>query len=257
MSRTVDNFHVLSEILNWNFVKRCIYHVQIIVRKKDGVLNAIGNNDGRTIKSYMFESKEDFLQKREEIMALCQLFNARAYICPSPKPVFSCLENLGHNTLNKMRESYKTNNHINLHAIPDSAIAITEPLAADKKRVIDIDTMDEEKVWKVVKYIRSHHTQTQKEKKFNRDTEKYGLDGRISEDPIFAVLPTPNGYHILCKRFDTRELDDFSKENDIDLTYEGLNVTSNNAFTILYYCNPEDAVVKFDGKVVDFKQIDK
>lgn len=256
MSRTVDNFGALAEILNWNFVKRCIYHVQIIVRKKDGVHDAVGNNDGRTIKSYMFESEADFIAKREEIVALCQLFNARAYICPSPKPVFACLENVGHLTLTKMRESYKTNNHINLHAIPDSAIAITEPLAADKKRIIDVDTLDEEKVNKVVEYINTHHIPRKREKKFDRDAKKYGLDRKSALSPIYCVLPTPNGYHILCKRFDTREFEQFAKDNDIELTYEELNVTSNNGFTVLYYCNPADAVIKFDDKPIEFKQID-
>lgn len=232
--RTVDNFELFANTLRWDFVKRSVYHVQIVVRKKDGHPDAHGNNDGRTIRTYMFETKESLLNKESEIKTLCKVFNARAYICPSAKNVYRCMESTAHELITKMGESARTDNHINLHAIIDSGIAKTEAMSVERKKILDVDTLDENKVNILVDWIKAHD------------------NGKRKGGPIYAVVPTPGGYHILTSRFDTRGLDEFIAENDIPVTMAKESETEIE-FSILYYCALEDNEYPV---YTDFKQND-
>ena len=56
-----------------------MYFVQILIRGKDGH-NVNGSNKNRLIKFYTIKSIEDFKNKKEDIVKLCNIFNARAYM---------------------------------------------------------------------------------------------------------------------------------------------------------------------------------
>ena len=75
----VNNFDKLASILD--FDGKCVYIVWLVLRNKDGNTKAKGNNKNRTIKSYYFQDKEHFLQRKEEIIELCKIFNCPAYLC--------------------------------------------------------------------------------------------------------------------------------------------------------------------------------
>ena len=53
------------------------YFIQIIQRKKE--IPELGSNN-RVIRSYMIDSVEKFDKCRDEIISMCEHFNARAYI---------------------------------------------------------------------------------------------------------------------------------------------------------------------------------
>ena len=76
----VDNFELLKYQINT--FPGCFYHLQIIKRNKDHA-SMRGNN--RTIKQYYVEDADYLLKHREEIISLCEMFGARAYINLSPK----------------------------------------------------------------------------------------------------------------------------------------------------------------------------
>lgn len=86
MSRSVDNFSLLKDLYEEHPKAECQDHFlfgQIMARKKDGAKYVKSNN--RIIKDVVFRTPEDFYDKKDEIIELCKLFNARAYVNPNPR----------------------------------------------------------------------------------------------------------------------------------------------------------------------------
>src|SRR5690606_18040190 len=76
----VDNFDQIANLLSFES-EDDFYHLQILMRKKDlPDHKKAKNNNARCIKTYYIKNKEYFLEKREEIISLCHMFTARAYI---------------------------------------------------------------------------------------------------------------------------------------------------------------------------------
>lgn len=73
----VDNFEYLANLFDGLVDKDDFYFVQIIQRKKDGVELPSYTSGARTIRSFYFFTKEEFLRQESYIKDLCN--NARAY----------------------------------------------------------------------------------------------------------------------------------------------------------------------------------
>ena len=70
-----DNFEHIRSLLK--FESDYFYFIQIIQRKKENP--EVGSNN-RIIRSYNISSLEKFDKNKDEIIKLCEMFNARAYI---------------------------------------------------------------------------------------------------------------------------------------------------------------------------------
>lgn len=71
----VNNFDKIKNLLK--FDGKSIYLVWLVLRNKDGNTSAKGNNRNRTIKSYYFQDMDHFLEREQEIIDICRVFNCR------------------------------------------------------------------------------------------------------------------------------------------------------------------------------------
>ena len=82
----VDNFEVFKKIIN-PLNDDEFYFVQILIRGKDGHTEQgiNGNNKNRLIKFYTIKSADHLAKVEEEIKAICNAVNGRAYIHPTKR----------------------------------------------------------------------------------------------------------------------------------------------------------------------------
>ena len=78
----VNNFEQIKGLINTTDNNE-FYMVQILYRGKDGASKFFNleskRNKSRVIKTYFVSSADYLEKKKEEIIALCDIFNARAY----------------------------------------------------------------------------------------------------------------------------------------------------------------------------------
>ena len=79
-STIVNNFEYLSKYFDVLKSTEDFYYVQVIQRKKDG-----HRKSERIIKNFYIYTKEDFLNKKDFIIDLCEKYNARAYFWINPR----------------------------------------------------------------------------------------------------------------------------------------------------------------------------
>lgn len=195
----IDNFELIKPLLT--FLNDDIYyHLQIIQRKKD--CQEIGSNS-RVIKSY-FVCKIESLEKiKQEVINLCKLFNARAYINLTPKSLKKTTllqikylsERLYMNDLKKIWKSWNS--------------CAGEIKGEENRWVIDIDGPTNGEISEFIEYQCEPIV-----KNFN---------GYVISK-IIEYIPTKNGYHIITTPFNLQQF----KEK-----YPDIDVHKNNP-TLLY-----------------------
>lgn len=180
----VNNFDIITPQLNFAPNNRSIVLVWLVSRKKDGSTKVKGSNRVRTIKSYHFQSMEHFLEKKDEIITICQTFHCRAYICINPKPLLKTLFTLQEIVMDTIKGTLDNTVPVSLKGVLDSAIMKTS-VKNDKLWVIDIDSKDEELVQKITKIV---------------NNSRSGFSPNI-----ICQVPTVNGIHLITHPFDIRD----------------------------------------------------
>jgi len=71
-----DNFHIIIQLLNFDS-EDDFYFLQILQRKKENEM--LGSNS-HVVKNYYIKSVEQLEKNKNEIVQLCEIFNARAMI---------------------------------------------------------------------------------------------------------------------------------------------------------------------------------
>ena len=71
----VDNFEYLASLFDGLVDKNDFYFVQIIQRKKDGVELPSYTSGARTIRSFYFFTKEEFLKQESYIVIMLELIS--------------------------------------------------------------------------------------------------------------------------------------------------------------------------------------
>ena len=197
----VDNFDKIRPMLN--FDKKFVYLVWLVKRNKDGNTKAKGNNKNRTIKSYFFQDIDHFDSRKEEIIALCKLFNCRAYICVNRKPVFNVLLEMSNNINERLRQVVN-DNFTGFNGIVDSAIMKTGS-DGNKLWVVDVDTKDEKYIDEIKQIVNS---------------------SRSGFSPVVVdEVPTAHGLHLITHPFDLSNLtlEPEIKKEGLTLLYAYLN----------------------------------
>ena len=82
----VDNFNIFKKIIN-PLNEDEFYFIQILIRGKDGHTESSinGSNKNRLIKFYTNKSAEHLEKVENEIKAICNAVNGRAYIHPTKR----------------------------------------------------------------------------------------------------------------------------------------------------------------------------
>lgn len=195
----IDNLNTIKPLLNFE-KQGDFYFLLILKRKKDQPEGERDNHQSvRTIKTYCIESIEHLERRYEEIIQLCEMFKARAYIHVQKQNHFDVSLNMMVTLAQRIQ-----NGNTNQKGLFDSVVGQIK--TQEKRWIVDIDTKDEKFLLKVSLFI----------------------DGiRPEGDKIEAIISTKNGWHLITKRFDTKTFGDKFPEIDVQKKNP----------TLLYYPN--------------------
>jgi hypothetical protein len=173
----IDNFEQIRSMLK--FEDDYFYFIQIIQRKKENPELCSSN---RVIRSYNISNLEKFDKDKDEIITLCETFNARAYIHLNRRKWSKiALECLRHNVELVANEQY--------YGIKSSFETIIgrnncEPRES-KTWIIDIDMNDYNVLNKIGTILNNIKP--------------------IEEDKWIETIPTKNGFHMITRPFNRAE----------------------------------------------------
>lgn len=192
---TIDNFSQISHLIKFDS-EDDFYFLQIIQRKKE---HEELNSNNRVIKSYYIKSVDHLLKMKDEIVKLCDVFNARAYINLNKRSFEKCalysMKSIADRIINKQFVD-----------TPKTFNTVCGQLGAngDKIWIVDFDGQDDRFINSSLNFI-------------ERECEPIG-------NKFIAIIPTKNGKHLIVKPFNLQTF----KE-----AYPEIDVHKNNP-TILY-----------------------
>ena len=173
------------------------------------------NNNSRCIKTYYIKNIEYLEEKKEEIIKLCHLFTARAYINLNRKSFKKASLQLIAEITNRIinhQDDY-------IYRAYESVVGEKDVNVGEKRWIIDIDTKDMDIVLDTAKEI-------------CKCNSAYGTDQPKEFKNIIAYIPTVNGWHIITQAFNLKQIEPFRCTNPFD-------VQKNNP-TLLYFKKEEN-----------------
>lgn len=181
MKKVIDNFELLKGLMCFNDPND-FYFVQIIQRKKDGcdVVDS-GNNGYRRIKSYYITSLEDLDRRKDKIISLCRENNARAYIHINPRNA----REIALRAIEGYAELLRENRAYQGYRVYDSMCGKYQKQKNKSKWIIDVD--DVSRLEEIIQGIN-------------------GCNSECPSDNILLQVHTPNGIHLITRRFDRTTL---------------------------------------------------
>lgn len=198
----INNIELIKPLLNFED-KDDFYMLYVFKRKKDQPEGERDNHQSvRTLRSYCIKSIEQLEEKYDEIIQLCEMFKARAYIHVQS-------QNHKDVSLNMMVElAQRIQNGIHTQqSLFDSVVGKVK--TQEKRWIVDLDDVDD-----VSPLLMSYIDNTCK---------PYG-------SKIESIIPTKSGFHLITKKFDVMKF----KEQ-----YPNIDIQKKNP-TLLYYPNSLD-----------------
>ena len=201
----VDNFELISknfffkEDLRPEIAGDWFYMVQIMTRTKDT------GEKPKHIRTMFVESREYLMSHKDVIVALCETFNARAYISVNPSSYKTCAIK----GFKELADIVETGNYKALLSLPET-LAGKYTVGGELKRwIIDLDGISgEEACDPYIDFLIQE---------YNNGKGKSGWE--------ILTVPTVNGSHLLVTPFDAR---DFKKK------WPEFEIHKDNP-TVLYY----------------------
>jgi hypothetical protein len=179
----IDNFRQIQAYLEEDDLVY-LYEVQVLRRGKDHPELPAAN---WCVKSIYIKGKDDLIKHQEEIIKLCETFQARAYISMNRKSNRKCLEN----AIKCYAERLYDGDFKKPEAIWSHAVGTTKP--ENKWWLIDVDSKDVDLLQKITDYIPQ----------------------QAPNKPIIGIIPTMVGFHVLCYPFNCRQFDAQFKDAEI------------------------------------------
>jgi hypothetical protein len=193
----INNLELIRPLLNFE-KKGDFYMLYVFKRKKDQPEGERDNHQSvRTIKTYCIESIDHLERRYDEIMQLCEMFKARAYIHVQKQNHFDVSLNMMVTLAQRIQDG---NN--NQKGLFDSVVGQIK--TQEKRWIIDVDDIKEASPL-MMAYI-------------DHKCKPYG-------PKIEAIIPTKSGHHLITKKFDVMKF----KEK-----YPDLDIQKKNP-TLLYY----------------------
>ena len=197
----LNNIDLVKPLLNYE-AKGDFYMLYVFRRKKDQPEGERDNHQSvRTIKTYCIESIEHLDRRYDEIVQLCEMFKARAYIHIQKQNHFDVSLNM----MAVLAQKIQNGNH-NQKGLFDSVVGQIK--TQEKRWIVDIDEKEISPI--MLSYI-------------EHNCKPFG-------DKIIAIIPTKNGHHLITERFDVKT---FSEK------YPDIDIQKKNP-TLLYYPNSLD-----------------
>lgn len=195
----INNIELIKPLLNFS-EKGDFYMLYVFKRKKDQPEGERDNHQSvRTIKTYCIESIEHLERRYEEIIQLCEMFKARAYIHVQKQNHFDVSLSM----MATLAQKIQNGNH-NQKGLFDSVVGQIK--TNEKRWIVDVDDMVEASPI-MMAYI-------------DNECKPYG-------SKIEAIIPTKSGHHLITKKFDVLKFKD---------KYPNIDLQKKNP-TLLYYPN--------------------
>jgi hypothetical protein len=193
----INNIEIIKPLLNFE-KPGDFYMLYVLKRKKDQPEEERDNHQSvRTIKTYCIESIEHLEKRYDEVIQLCEMFKARAYIHVQKQNHFDVSLSMMVDLAQRIQ-----NGQHNQKGLFDSVVGQIK--TGEKRWIIDVDgIMDASPL--MMAYI-------------DHVCKPYG-------PKIEAIIPTKNGHHLITKKFDVLK---FKEE------YPDLDIQKRNP-TLLYY----------------------
>jgi hypothetical protein len=183
----INNIELIKPLLNFS-EKGDFYMLYIFKRKKDQPEGERDNHQSvRTIKTYCIESVEHLERRYDEIIQLCEMFKARAYIHVQKQNHFDVSLSM----MSALAQKIQNGNH-NQKGLFDSVVGQLK--TQEKRWIVDIDEKKHYHLLAVKERIRKC---------------------RPEGDKIEMVIPTKNGYHLITSRFDIIYFKEYFPDIDI------------------------------------------
>jgi hypothetical protein len=200
----INNLEIIRPLLNFE-KPGDFYMLYVFKRKKDQPEGERDNHQSvRTIKTYCIESIDHLERRYEEVIQLCEMFKARAYIHVQKQNHFDVSLSMMVDLAQRIQ-----NGQHNQKGLFDSVVGQIK--TGEKRWIIDVDDMMEASPI-MMAYI-------------DHECKPHG-------SKIEAIIPTKNGHHLITKKFDVMKF----KER-----YPELDIQKRNP-TLLYYPNSLDAL---------------
>ena len=198
----INNIELIKPLLNFE-QEGDFYMLYVLKRKKDQPEGERDNHQSvRTIKTYCIESIEYLDKRYDEVVQLCEIFKARAYIHVQKQNHKDVSLEMMMALAQKIRDGQHKQ-----QGLFDSVVGQLK--THEKRWIVDLDTNDEDEVVRMTKVINVT---------------------RPEGDKIEAIIPTKNGYHFITKRFDVEMFRN---------VYPNIDIQKKNP-TLLYYPNSLD-----------------
>ena len=195
----INNIDIIKPLLNFS-EKGDFYMLYVFKRKKDQPEGERDNHQSvRTIKTYCIESIDHLDRRWDEIVQMCEMFKARAYIHVQKQNHFDVSLSM----MVALAERIQ-NGNTNQKGLFDSVVGQIK--TQEKRWIIDVDDTDTKALVGITEFIHSL---------------------RPEGDKLEIVIPTKSGYHLITKRFDVMKF----KEK-----YPDIDIQKKNP-TLLYYPN--------------------
>lgn len=192
----VNNFKIIKNFLSFA-EEDCFYFLQIIRRKKENI-NLASNS--KLIKTYFITSREDLEKNKEEIITLCKVFNARAYISLSRKSLF----NYTLNVISHLSDRVSSGNLIKIWKSFSSQATLTKGTLV---WLVDVDKESIDKKEKIKETINACEP--------------------LNKNKILLEVPTISGMHLITSPFNSTKF---------KLSYPNIDIHK-DCLTLLYYNN--------------------
>ena len=205
MVHTVDNFELFAKkLFETPLNEDEFYFLQILVRGKDGH-HVSGNNKNRLVKYYTITSPEQLLSLKNEILAICHVDNARAYIHPTKRNA----KEVANIAVELAVHTFVSQNWIGFKSMYSTACGQSF-VKSDKKFIVDLDDIHEGDA--ILDEIR-------------QKIYSYRGHGGENSEKVFMTVPTKSGVHLITWPFDIGQ---FEKD------FPGIDIHKNNP-TLLYF----------------------
>lgn len=193
----INNLEIIRPLLNFE-KPGDFYMLYVLKRKKDQPEEERDNHQSvRTIKTYCIESIDHLERRYEEVIQLCEMFKARAYIHVQKQNHFDVSLSMMVDLAQRIQ-----NGQHNQKGLFDSVVGQIK--TGEKRWIIDVDDVMEASPI-MMAYI-------------DHECKPHG-------SKIEAIIPTRNGHHLITKKFDVMKF----KEK-----YPELDIQKRNP-TLLYY----------------------
>ena len=183
----INNIEQVKTLLNFS-EKGDFYMLYVLKRKKDQPIEERDNHQSvRTIKTYCIDSVEHLEKRYDEVIQLCEMFKARAYIHVQKQNH----SDVSLDMLALLAERIK-NGVQNQKGLFESVVGQIK--TQEKRWVVDIDTQHRRTIVNVKQFINTLNP---------------------VGDKLEAIIPTKNGVHLITKKFDVRGFQEKFPEIDI------------------------------------------